>query len=267
MSGLQFFFIYIISLTLLSCNNTNNNNEVTNDPSLINDEKQLRTLISQYPDSLLLRENLVQYFRDNSNYGQAIAETDSILKLDSTNTRFLEIKAVLFFENDDTLNAIKTFEKAILINAQPEYIIPLGTLYAQTKNKKALAMADTLLHAPAANYKKQAFYIRGLYYSYVGEKVKALAFFNNCLKLDYRDMPAYREKAICLYDLHKYSSAVDVLKQALTVQNTFDEGYYWLGRCYEKLDKRKEAIESYQFALQFDPNYLEAKEALDKLNN
>jgi tetratricopeptide (TPR) repeat protein len=38
-----------------------------------------------------------------------------------------------------------------------------------------------------------------------------------------------------------------------------------MGRCYEKLDKRKEAIEHYQMALQIDPNYIEAKDALGKL--
>jgi tetratricopeptide (TPR) repeat protein len=52
------------------------------------------------------------------------------------------------------------------------------------------------------------------------------------------------------------------MKSAVKIQNTFDEGYYWMGRCYEKLDKRKEAIENYQLALQIDPNYIEAKDAL-----
>jgi tetratricopeptide (TPR) repeat protein len=75
-------------------------------------------------------------------------------------------------------------------------------------------------------------------------------------------MMAYREKVICLFDLAQYELALDVMKNAVKIQNTFDEGYYWMGRCYEKLDKRKEAIENYQLALQIDPYYVEAKEAL-----
>ena len=75
---------------------------------------------------------------------------------------------------------------------------------------------------------------------------------------------AYREKAICLFDLNQYELALDVMKNAVKIQNTFDEGYYWMGRCYEKLDKRKEAIENYQLALQIDPNYIEAKDALKR---
>ena len=94
---------------------------------------------------------------------------------------------------------------------------------------------------------------------------KAISFFDNCLKIDYRDLLAYREKAICLFDLKQYAAALDVLQKALAVQQTFDEGYYWMGRCYEKLDKRKEAVESYEQALQIDPGYAEAKDALERL--
>jgi tetratricopeptide (TPR) repeat protein len=38
-----------------------------------------------------------------------------------------------------------------------------------------------------------------------------------------------------------------------------------MGRCYEKLDRKKEAIQNYQLALQIDPDYIEAKDALGKL--
>lgn len=243
-----------------SCNSSDKK-----DDAIPDQEKEMRELIVKYPDSMLLKENLVQYFRDNGNYGAAIAAAGDVLKKDSLNDRFLDISATLYFENGDTLNAIKAFEKAIAANPKPEYIISIGSLYAQTKNPMALAMADALLQAPSANAQKQALFIKGLFFSYTDEKVKALSFFDACLKLDYRDVLAYREKAICLYDLGKYSTAADVLKQALTVQNTFDEGYYWLGRCYEKLGKQEDAIATYQQALQIDPDYLEAKDALSRM--
>ncbi len=256
------FFIYCIVFVAITSCSTNNNNT---DASVPGAEKELKEKLNQYPDSLLLKENLIQYFRDNSNYGQAIAETDKALKKDSANDRLWDIKATLHFENADTINAIKAFEKAVEINPQPEYILSLGSLYAQTKNPMALAMADGLLQAPKANAQKQAIFIKGLYYSYSGDKMKAMGFFDQCLQMDYMDVMAYREKAICLYDMQKYTDAIQVLEKALTIQRTFDEGYYWLGRCYEKLGKKKEAIENYQQALQIDPDYLEAKDALGKL--
>jgi hypothetical protein len=38
--------------------------------------------------------------------------------------------------------------------------------------------------------------------------------------MDYRDILAYREKAICLYDLKNYSEALDVLTKSVAVNNT-----------------------------------------------
>ena len=78
-------------------------------------------------------------------------------------------------------------------------------------------------------------------------------------------MFSYREKAIALIDLGKYTEALDVLKKAVTIQNNFDEGYYWMGKCYEKLGREDEAIQSYQTALLYDKNFTEAREALNKL--
>ena len=60
---------------------------------------------------------------------------------------------------------------------------------------------------------------------------------------------------------------MDVLERAVTVQNNFDEGYFWMGKCYEKLNQKEEAIESYQAALLYDPDFVEARQALNKLLN
>ena len=255
----RLIFSFVCLIILISCNNNEQ------DKAIPTQEKQLRDLISKYPDSSMLTENLIQYFRDNDQYNLAIAATEPILKKDTLNDRFLVIKATLLFENGDTTNAIKTFEKAISINPKTTSIITLGSLYAKTKNPFALELADALLNNTTANAQKEAFYIKGLYFSNMGEKIKAITFFNTCLKIDYRDVFSYREKAICLYDLKKYNAAIDELKKAIAVQNTFDEGYYWMGRCYEKLEKYQEAIESYKFALQIDPDYEAAQIAMKNL--
>ena len=261
MTKLTFYCICAIVLLISSCNHSA---EKTNQP-LPEKEKELRDQVTQFPDSTLTRENLIQYFRENGNYDQALLETDIAIKTDSLNDRFQDIKATLHFENGDTLQAVQCFERAIAINPKIEYIISLGSLYAEIKNPKALFLADALLSAKGYRAETQALFIKGLYFSYTEEKQKAISYFNKCLEIDYRNMMAYREKAICFYDLSQYQLALDVMKSAVKIQNTFDEGYYWMGRCYEKLGKRKQAIENYQLALQIDTNYLEAKDALKRL--
>ena len=262
MTRISLLMICFIITFFTACNNSAGEKE---DDAIPAKEKQLKEQVLKYPDSLLLKETLIQYYRDNSNYELAITETQVALQKDSMNDRLWDINAILHFENADTLQAIRSFERAIDINPQPEYILSLGSLYAQTKNPLALALADALLQVPKANAEKEAIFIKGLYYSYTGNKNKAIIFFDQCLTIDFRDLLAYREKAICLYDLEKYTEALEVLEKALAVQKTFDEGYYWMGRCYQKLNKPTEAIASYQQALQIDPGYLEAKDALAKM--
>ena len=254
-------------LIILSACNANPGKEEPVSPVTVqvNEEKNLRDAILKYPDSLLLKENLVQYFRDSGNYTNAIKEVNNAISKDSLNARLWNIKATLHFEDADTLNAIRSFEKAIAIFPDPGYMLSLGTLYAQTSNPRAMKIADILLAMDKNKTEKEVLYIKGLYHSFNNEKLKAIEYFDKCLSLNYTFMDAYREKAIALYDLKKYTEGIAVLDKAITLQNNFDEGYYYSGKCLEKLNRIPEAIQSYRNALVLDPDYVEAKQALTRL--
>jgi tetratricopeptide (TPR) repeat protein len=262
MKQLTFF---VLTLLVISCNNNHSDQPAAKPDNLSAREKELRAAIAQHPDSLILTENLVQYFRENGNYDMAIAETNKAIAKDSNNPRLWDIKANLHFEDGDTSNAIHAFEKAIDIFPNPEYIMALGSIYAQTRNPQALVMADALLIGGKARADKEAIFIKGLYYTYTGDKAKAIAYFDQCMKMDYTFMLAYREKGIALYDSGKYQEALDVLEKAITVQNSYDEAYYWAGRCLEKLGRSADAVEAYKTALAYSPDYIEARDALSRL--
>lgn len=248
---------------IISCNNQDHAKE--NSETGATREKILKDSILKFPELLLLKEELIQLYRDSAEYDKAIATSNDALQKDSLNARLWDIKATLHFENDDTLNAIAAFETALKLNPSPRYLILLGSLYAQTKNTRALLIADALSKTKLAETEKEAFFIKGLYYNFTGDKKNAIVFFDKCLNLDNRHMFAYREKGIALYDMGKYEDAVTVLDKAVTLQNNFDEGYYWLGRCLEKLNKPNEAIEEYKMALLYAPDYVETKDALTRL--
>lgn len=228
-------------------------------------EKTLLDSIASYPDSLLIKVKLIQFYRDAEDLEKAIVVANDAIIKDSLNDNLWDIKGTLFYENEDTVNAIRAFETAVQLNPQPRYIILLGSLYAQTKDKKALDMADFLLLNKIAETDKEAFFIKGLYYNYTMEFQKAIPFFDQCLEIDHAYMLAYREKGIALYEQERYNDAVSVLDKAVTLRNNFDEGYYWLGRSLEKLNKPKEAIEEYKMALLYAPDFIEAEEALNRL--
>ncbi len=256
--------VIIFFMIMVSCNN---NDEVKQKPQPPNSKEGLKNLIRQYPDSLMLVQNLIEAYRNDASYDSAIALTDDEIKKDNGNAYLWNMKATLQFENDDTLNAIKSLENAVKIYPMPEYLIALGTIYAEVKNIKSLIIADGLLKVNKAKSGKDAFFVKGLYYNYTNDKKKAINFFDSSIHLSFTYMYAYREKAIALYDLGKYDEALQTLKRAVTIQNNFEEGYYWMGKCYEKLQQPDDAIQSYQNALLYDKNFIEAREALDKLQS
>ena len=261
---LFFSTFYCIAISIVfSCNN--NEGAVSATAGENQQLQQLKQNIAKYPDSLLLVEKLIQYYRDAGAYDSALAVTANAIKKAPELASLWDIKATLHFENGDTINAIKSFERAVNIYPLPEYVMSLGTLYAQTKNSKALTMADALAFADKAKAGKEADFIKGLYYNYAGDKKKAIALFDSCIRLDYTYMFAYREKAIALYDQGKYQDALKVLERAVTIQNNFDEGYYWMGNCYKKLNKKEEALQSYHTALMYDKDFIEARDSLKTL--
>lgn len=257
-----FYFIPVLIFFFASC--TSHDNKATNytDPNSI---EAIKNNIKQYPDSVILKENLIEAYRNEGYYDSAIAIANQELAKDKGSAYLWNIKATLYFENNDTLKAINSLEHAIDIYPLPEYMVALGTVYAEIKNKNALLIADQLLTNNKAKSGKDAYFIKGLYYNYTNDPQNAIVNLDSCLRVDFTYMYAYREKAIAFYDQAKYQEALKVLKRAVTIQNNFDEGYYWMGKCYEKLNQKQDAIQSYQNALLYDKNYAEARIALEKL--
>jgi tetratricopeptide (TPR) repeat protein len=251
------------TVLLFSCNNSSN--EPVTKQAIPVQEKEMKDAIVKYPDSILLKQNLIQYYQDNGSLEMALAETDKALAKDSGDASFWDKKAELYALQDDTANAIKAYEHAIAVYPDPQYVMSLGWLYAKTKNSKALELADALLEANKAHAEKEGMLIKGLYYAATGDSKQAITYFDNALSMDYTFMFAYREKAIVLYNLGKYDESITVLSKAVTLQNKFDEGYYWMGKCYEKLNKIDYAVKNYKIALLFNPDYIEASDALGKL--
>lgn len=258
-------FLLISIPILLSCNE----NSRTSEKEIAvhsHDLQFLREEIKKFPDSLALSQELIEAYRNNGEYDSAVAITKTLISKDTGNAYLWNVMATLTYEMGDTTQAIQALEKAVSIFPLPDYFVALGTVYAETRNKNALEIAETLLDQPDPNPNKaDAYFIKGLYYNYSNNPKEAIPELDSALKLNYTFMYAYREKAIALYDLRKYPEALSTLRKAVTLQNGYDEGYYWMGKVYEKLNLKDSAILSYQIALLYDKNFEEAKTAIQRL--
>lgn len=258
-------FLLFSMLIVLSCCNRKSDAEHTPAQPMKVTGDSLQEAVDKYPDSLALLANLLEHYTNEENYDKALSTVKNAITRDSTNTELWDMQSVVFASKGDTVNSIKSLEKAIQIYPLPSYIISLGALYAETKNPRSLRMSDILLNSksPAT---KEAYFIKGLYYSFTNKKETAISFFDKALSTDYLFMDAYLEKGLALYEQKKYNEAAAVFTKAVTLQNNFDRGYYYLGKSYEKLNRKDEARDAYEKALLYDPNYEEAKNALDRLD-
>ncbi len=268
---MKFLIAFVLLFSIVACNdntdvtNTNNASNTTTTASTL---QSLQDAVKKYPDSLQLIEKLAASYLEVSNFDAALATLNTGIQRDSNNAAFYDFKSIVYASKGDTANAILQLQKAIDLYPSPQFIISLGALYAQTKNSQALVMADALLYASKSNSEKEAYFIKGLYYSFNNEKLKAIPYFDTCISLSYTFMDAYLEKAIALYDLQQYENAANVLLKAVTLQNGYSKGYYYLGRCYEKLNEKQDAIDAYKMAIMYnrvDGEYIEAEDALNRL--
>jgi tetratricopeptide (TPR) repeat protein len=262
---MKYIILIYFSLFLVACHEPEKQADSVSTTSAAVQEETLKAAVKNYPDSLLILQNLVQYYTNGQNYDAALAFVNQALAKDSIRPDLWDLKSIVAAQKGDTALAMKSLEKAIGILPDPQYIIALGALYAETSNPLALDMADALLIGTKAKAEKEAYFIKGLYYTYKNEKEKAIPFFDKSIAASYTFMEAWLEKGLALYDLKKYKEAAEVLEKSISIQNNFDKGYYYLGQCYEKLNRTDEAIQAYQIALNYDPNYVEAKDALGKL--
>lgn len=258
------FYPLALTLLLLCCKG---NEDSGSEPGTDMDEaKSLTLLIQKYPDSLLLREQLIQLYRDAGNYDSAIKNCDSLISRFPGYYKGWSIRSKLQFEKGDSLAALPSMERAAILLPSPGNLIELGSLMAVLKDERTTAVADKLMSG-TATARQEGLLIKGIYYNNIGNYDSAIVFLNECLQLSYTNMNAYREKSIALYGKGQFNEALETLDKAITVQNNFSEGYFYSGKCLEKLNRNAEALKAYETALALENNdYQEASEAIERLS-
>lgn len=62
-----------------------------------------------------------------------------------------------------------------------------------------------------------------------------------------------------------FAEAYKQFERSTNVSNKFADGYFWMAKAEEKLNKRQEAIDNYKRSLALDQSITEARDALKRL--
>ena len=89
--------------------------------------------------------------------------------------------------------------------------------------------------------------------------------FDSCIGRDWKFADAYLEKGIALFKQKEYQPALQSFQMSVKVSETYADGYFWIGRCYEAAGDKQQAIDYYREALIYDKDFSEASERIKRL--
>lgn len=261
-------FIIALSLFIFSCGGPRKETPGQSaKDSLAGTISFLQRAVQQNPDSIGLRYRLADELANAGQYQLALSQTDSLLSRDSSNAVFWYKRGILEEKTGDTLGAISSLKRSI--SRAPVFLEPmleLTYLLASREDPESLKWADAVIqHAESPQAVSRARFLKGVYYANRKEDAAAMKEFDDCIRHDYTFMDAYIEKAILQYDAKKYNDALKTLEKAQTVSNSFTDAYFWMGKCFEAMGNKEQAIDNYKKALGLDPDYQEAQEGLERL--
>lgn len=230
-----------------------------------NAQKESSVTDSTITDSV--RETMIEQLVLRKKYNIALSQVNVLLKKDSTNPGWLFIKADVLEKAADTSTAIQFYKKAIeaagvFLNAE----MRVAHLYAQTGNVKTIKLCDDLLKTEdAVRMRSDILLMKGIYYAKTLNYSKAITLYDQIIQEDYSYVDAYIEKGLTYYDQSKFTEAHKVFFKSTEVSNTFADGYFWMAKTEEKINKKEDAINNYKRALALDQKNEEARDALKRL--
>jgi tetratricopeptide (TPR) repeat protein len=193
---------------------------------------------------------------------EAISACDDALQNEPNQVNALLLKAELLEKKGDKPAMIAALEKAYhIIPSNREVSDKLAYQYAETKNPKALQIADSLIAKDTQRLFADPYYVKGMYYANINDKAKAIQLFDATIKADHRYLNAYIEKGKILFEQKKTNEALKTFTLANAVTPSFPDAWYWIGRCQEVLGDKAAAKENYEKAYELDNTFTEAKEA------
>lgn len=228
----------------------------------------LTTALKDLPQSILLQISLARSYEAMNKTDDALRIAKGILQINPQQVDVLKMKADLLGKKGNDTAALAVLEKAYSLtpfDVELNYVLALR--YAETKNPRVLSLCDSLIKKDSLHIHAEPYYYKGIYYSNINDKGKAITSFNQAIKTDYYFLNAYIEKGSILYEQKRWPEASSIFNLAISISPKFADAYYWLAKCQEAMGQKDEAKLNYQRAYGLDKSFIEAKEAAGKIGN
>lgn len=226
----------------------------------------LEDAVKKVPESLVLHISLARGYQQKQAFDKALSICDAIIAQYPNQLDALVLKSDLLKAQNKTAEALATLEQAYhYAPFDPELVHNLAFGYAQTKNAKALVLADSLIRADSAQRHAEPYYFKGVYFTNTGNKTAALQQFDEAIRRDYNFLDAHMDKGVLQWEGKQYAAAQQTFERVLTISPAYADAYFWLGKVAQTQGQNTKAKEHYLRAYGLDKNLSAAKEAANRL--
>ncbi len=171
---------------------------------------------------------------------------------------------MLHYDKKEPKKAIIQLKKAVqrdaeLYNAQ----MMLGKLLSEEGNADALKHFDACLRIDAASI--EAHYAKALFLQNSNQTEAALAEYQKIIMKDPQYADAHYNSGFIHFEQANYEKARSHFNMAVRVSPALAKAYYMRGQCSEKLGDKEGAVVDYKRCLNFEPQFKEAIEGLNRV--
>lgn len=194
----------------------------------------------------------------------ALATLDKIFMRDPQNSPAYYLAGHVFYEMGDTGRAVNSYQKAVDMDPDlREGWIRLGDILTELHNPKAIAYYDNAIRMDTLD--ADTWHSKAYALEMLGDRNRAMLLYKEmCLRF-----PSFEPAFFNLGMLYK---KMDSLQQAIThfdisvrINPAEPSSYYQRGMCNLKLGNSTQAKEDFATALRLDPEFEEAKMEMEKI--
>ncbi len=227
-------------------------------------QEHLETALKLKPDYAEAKFFLAKLLLARQQYDKAIAFYKELEKIPDYRENAMIYESVAFREQKDTLKSLQYIEQVLKENPQNYNATMQFALLLIAQNKPTAKMW-TQKAVNMNEYSDEAWYHLGLLNQKENAFKTAVENYERALKINPSHVLAKYNIAVIESEFENYNNALKLCYEIEEMRTNFDKGFILKGYCYEKLNNKKAAIESYKAALIINPQANLAKEGLMRL--
>ena len=208
----------------------------------------------------LLGELMLAYAK----YKEAIDYFNTSLKINYNQAKTHMLMGYAFKQLGQDDNAINCFRNSI--NVDPEFkegFVQLGQMFHIKGDTSAVLYYDNALQLDSTD--EMTLYNKALFYQSTLNWNAALEAYSDLHKVNYTHSSGHYNIGFIHMELGLYDVASNNFSDAIYSNSEFFEAYYSRGNCFETLGNIKQAEIDYKRAIEINPEYTFAIEALEQL--